>query len=131
MRGELHLLVIPDGPDAHGLPLQLLEQGGHFLNGIHLGGVDMGDDVPLLQPAVLGWVHIAGVRGYLRSTHHHNAIGEELDTHGTAHRNDRVRDGGITANRHQRQHQQKDCCHRPAPWSAFLVQSVSPAFLLF
>ena len=55
--GQLHLLVVPNGSDAHGLPLQLLQEGGDLLNGVHLRGVDVGDDVPLPQPAGLGRVH--------------------------------------------------------------------------
>ena len=49
--GELDLLVPPHGPDAHLVPLQILEDLPDLLDGVHLGVVDVGDDVPLLQAA--------------------------------------------------------------------------------
>ena len=56
----------------------------------------MGDDIPLLQPALLGRIDHTRLGVDLRGAHHYNAIGEELDTHGTAHRHhrERVRPGG-------------------------------------
>ena len=79
--GELHLLVPPDGPDAHPIPLQALEHRLDLFNGVHLGIVDVGDDVTLAQTAVLGGRAASRLAGDLRQPYHQYAVGEHLDAH--------------------------------------------------
>ena len=90
----------------------------------------MGDDVPLPQTAVLGRVHRPVLGGNFRSSHHHNAIGEELDAHGTPHWNHFQGVGSGAAQdwpqgQSYHQHHQDDPQHRlghPHPWFDLFVQ---------
>ena len=83
--GELHLLLVPDGADAHLISLQLLEHRPDLLNGVHLGVVDVGDDVALAEPAGAGRGALPCLAGHVGKPYHQHAVRKELDTHRTSH----------------------------------------------
>ena len=49
--GHLSALIVPDHRQFHLLAVQVLEDGLDFLDGVHLGVIDVGDHVPFLQAA--------------------------------------------------------------------------------
>ena len=88
--GHLHLLLPPDGADAHGLTFQILKNGLNFLHRIHLGAVDVGNDISFLKAAVTGRGLAARIGGDLGEPYHHHAVRKELDAHRPAQRYHRL-----------------------------------------
>ena len=131
--GDLHRLSVPHGPDRHLLPADLRQLLLDLLHRVHLGGVDVGDDVPFLQSALPGRDHRTLRRRDLGKAHHQNTVRKQFDTYRPAHRDhsDRLRGPGRGGphGQHRRQQQPqppKDC--RPHKWSRFFIQIHSPPF---
>ena len=85
LRRHCHLTPVPQRLDGHGAAAVLAHRFGHLVNGVHRLVFNFGDDVPLLQTALLGRPHAAFLRFDLRQRHHHNALGKELDAHRPSH----------------------------------------------
>ena len=79
--GHLLALLIPKDGQFHFLAFQVLEYGLDLLNGADLGVVDVGDDVPLLEPAGPGGRGQSLVGGDVGQPHHQDALGKELNAH--------------------------------------------------